>query len=251
MFNYKFKKPVSVLVTGSGRSGTSLMMGCISSNYKFTGEKPVSRNDDSNPKGFFEDADVNFVNDRIIEENGNSLPIKATHKGEYDKGGWINTQRLSKPIISLENIKFIKKLTSSFPFCFKDPRFSYTYPLWKELSNQDLKLLVIYRHPSKTANSMLKEPTPKEIGMKKKQALDVWYAFYKTLLEYYKNDKNITFIHYDQIIRKEIDFLKSYLNIKIDYSFIDTNLNRSKEETVAKKYNDLYKSLNKLSDRSS
>lgn len=239
MFNFLTRKPTSVLVTGSGRSGTSLMMGCISGNYENLGDKPIFRNDESNPKGFFEDADVNFVNDRIIEENGISLPIKSKKKGEHNKGGWINTKYLKDPLISLENIKIVNGLIEETPFCFKDPRFTYTYPIWKELIKEDFVLVAVFRHPSKTATSMLKEPTPKDIGMNYEQALDVWYKFYEVLLSY--ND--VIFLHYDQIMNKELEFVEKILRINIDYSFIDPTLNRSPEDKVSNKYKIMYEEL--------
>lgn len=241
LFQSLLKRPRSVLVSGSGRSGTSLMMGCISHNYKNTGTKPVFRDDTSNPKGFFEDADINFLNDRILETSGVTLPGDKKDGREYRHGGWINKQKITELKINPGQITQIKQFTYSKPFCYKDPRFSFTYPLWKELiDDDDLVLIVIFRHPSKTAVSIIKEPTPKKIHMTYKDALEIWYRQYSNIFDFNHEKGKILYIHYDQILRKELGPLERLLNIKVNYGFIDPKLNRSAERDVPKKYKEMY-----------
>lgn len=240
---YKFfnRNPIPVLVGGSGRSGTSLMMGCIAHNYTNTGDHPAHRDDESNPKGFFEDANVNFLNDRIIETSGVQLPGDTRGGRKYRHGGWINKEKIETLKVTLDQVQEIKRLTESTPFCFKDPRFSYTYPLWKEFIPEESILIVIFRHPSKTANSMIKEPTPKKIKMTYTDALNVWYTAYSNILNFDNNDGRIIYVHYDQIFKKQIDFLTKKINIKsINYDFIEPRLNRSQEKPVQRKHQEMY-----------
>lgn len=246
MLNIFKKNPKPVIVGGSGRSGTSMLMGCISHNYEFIGENIVSRDDDSNPKGFFEDAKINFLNDRILEDSGATLPGKDRKiQGTlYDFGGWINKDRPENLQIKLEYLKNVQKLIKRKSFCYKDPRFSYTFPMWSALSSDPITFLVMFRHPAKTARSIIKEPLPKSINMKLEDALDVWYNLYTYILDYEdKVDDTIFFIHYDEVFNKNIDFLETKLNIEIDYSFIEERLNRSQKEKVDDKYMDLYNKL--------
>lgn len=236
-----FRKPVSTLVGGSGRSGTSLIMGCISHNFTNTGDQPAYRDDESNPKGFFEDVNVNFLNDRILETSGVQLLGDRRDGRKHRHGGWINKDKIETITATLPQIQEIKRLTKNIPFCLKDPRFSYTYPLWREFIPKESILLVIFRHPSKTASSMIKEPTPKKIKMSYEDALEVWHAAYSNILNFDNNDGQVVYIHYDQIFNREIDFLIKKINIKsINYGFIEPGLNRSQEKSVKDKYKKMY-----------
>ena len=55
----------NVLILGSGRSGTSMVAGTLSKAGYFMGER-LYKPRESNPKGFFEDPEINGINEALI-----------------------------------------------------------------------------------------------------------------------------------------------------------------------------------------
>ena len=53
-------------IVGSGRSGTSMVAGLLAQSGYFMGNKLDAYYGDTNPKGFFEDPDINAINERIL-----------------------------------------------------------------------------------------------------------------------------------------------------------------------------------------
>lgn len=238
-------KKSSVLVLGCGRSGTSLLTSMIIKNYEFIGKNPMLIVNETNPRGFFEDIDVNTLNDKILEESGVDLPVKNLSIGY--KAGWIS--KSNKSITwkaSGESLEKIRGLTLNKTFCFKDPRFSYTFPIWRNIVNKNTKYVVVFRHPSKTAIGMIKQESAKIVGLSFEDALEVWFEMYSNILKYV--DKNFLFIHYEDLINKKIDRLGSFLEIEVDISVVDINLNRSNLSAVDKKYINLYLELCRLAN---
>lgn len=55
------------LILGCGRSGTSLTAGLLNKAGCFFGSSPIDVSE-ANPKGFYEDHLVNYVNEQILAE---------------------------------------------------------------------------------------------------------------------------------------------------------------------------------------
>src|ERR1043165_10164717 len=53
------------LILGSGRSGTSMAAGSLAKAGYFMGENLIAARK-SNPKGFFEDVEVNMINEELL-----------------------------------------------------------------------------------------------------------------------------------------------------------------------------------------
>ncbi len=54
------------MILGSGRSGTSLVAGVLGNSGYFMGDK-ILQPTEGNPKGYFEDLEVNHINELILE----------------------------------------------------------------------------------------------------------------------------------------------------------------------------------------
>ena len=67
----------NLFVLGCGRSGTSLVAGLFRNAGYFMGEN-LLRPRDGNPLGFFEDREVNSINEELI---GPLLPQRFSHQG--------------------------------------------------------------------------------------------------------------------------------------------------------------------------
>ena len=133
------------LILGSGRSGTSMIGGTLAHGGYFFGDKLIPPRA-ANPKGFFESGVVNNVNERILK---NVMPrLQYGHRWL----GLLGLPGAKNLYVSGKLIKEIKILISKQPFCYKDPRFCYTLPIWRpHLKNT--KFVCVFRHPKNTVAS--------------------------------------------------------------------------------------------------
>lgn len=162
----------NIIITGSGRSGTSLVAGILAKDGYYIGTDYI-RPTDSNPKGFFEGQEINDVNEKILEKIvatrssfttrflrrvpfleeivKNDRPIKG--KGQL----WLARVPLDAHVKSNSSINDqIRHQTARVPFCFKDPRFCYTLPVWRPfLDNHTTVFVCVFRDPGDTIKSIL------------------------------------------------------------------------------------------------
>lgn len=253
----------NVLILGSGRSGTSMVTGALAKNGYFLGENPeyLGKNQ-SNPKGFFEDREVNTINEDILSKSLINFPERLRRRFfpsyTFYRARWLARLPLSYFPKSDETIdKRIEQVVSKKPFCYKDPRFSYTLPYWKKFLPENTLFLVVYRHPSLTARSIQREceesPALQKLKMSHNIALKVWRLMYSHILKTYSDDdkkQNWAFVHYDQMYKEnKINSLESFLQVKIDTGFAEKKFSRSGESfgEITQKEKEIYSQLNRLS----
>src|SRR5579863_8947248 len=151
------------LILGSGRSGTSMAAGILARAGYFMGEE-LWPADIGNPKGYFEDREVNKINDELIAPAAPKKPPGTLRKfflGDIPMlrhyQHWVAVlrpgARIACPAAMSDRIAAV---TARHPFCFKDPRFSYTLKLWRPYIG-DALLLCVFRDPSVTASSVVRE----------------------------------------------------------------------------------------------
>ena len=243
------------LILGSGRSGTSMIGGLLAKAGYFMGDDLLPANN-SNPKGFFEDVTVNAINEQILEP----LSFKATHPfarwftdypltyGQH----WLARVPVGIKIPSPQSaIDKIKEVTLRTPFCFKDPRFSYTLSVWRpHLVNT--VFLCVFRDPATTAASINKECGDDErlhsIKMNFDNAVDVWTLMYRHILEIHRHQGEWLFMHYDQVLSGDVfDRLEEFIGTNVDRSFPEKKLRRSSSARhVPRKSQQVYAQLCEL-----
>lgn len=232
----------NIIVLGSGRSGTSMVTGTLAKAGYYMGEQFWEARD-SNPKGFFETKEINGINEEILDP---LVPSRLHLFGKtflrqrprkWDR--WlavvpVNTKIQSSPEINQR----IEEATKEEPYCFKDPRFSYTLPAWKPYLKNEVYICV-FRDPASTASSIVKEcqETPKLRDPKKgvkiswKRALQIWNSMYSHILQNHYNSKEQDkwlFIHYNQAVTEEgLKKLEAFTGASVDYSFPDPSIRRS------------------------
>ncbi len=230
------------LILGSGRSGTSMAAGILSSAQYFMGDELWPGNP-GNPKGQFEDREINAINDQLIGlvlPNKSSLGLRSLIFGRTPR--FRDFQRWMAVVPPGTSIPFppetrdrIQALTARHPFCFKDPRLSYTLAAWRPYL-ADALLLCVFRHPSVVADSMVRECARadymKRLGLDARWALKVWEAMYSWILDiHYPLGGNWYFVHYDQLLDgTAYPELESRLGITVDRSFAVSELNRSRPD---------------------
>lgn len=254
--------PKNLLIFGSGRSGTSMVAGLLKdSGYFFGNNSNYLDSRAGNPKGFFEDLEVNTINEDILAGNLINIPEKIRRRFfshfTFYRARWLAAIPLYYKLNANRAIeKRICNLMSREPYCFKDPRFSYTLPLWRPYLNPGTKFLVVYRDPHKTAQSILREcretPVLWKLKLSMQKAYNIWYSMYAHILKNYRKDmekENWFFLHYDQVFdENEISRLEEFLDVEVDGKFAKKSLSRTidHKEYFSPRIERTYNKLNKL-----
>ena len=181
------------LILGSGRSGTSMAAGILARAGYFMGAE-LWPADIGNPKGYFEDREVNKINDELIAPAAPKTPPHGLRKlllgdipilGNYQH--WVAVLR---PGVSIScppaMSRRIAAVAARQPFCLKDPRFSYTLSAWRPFIG-DALLLCVFRDPAVTASSIVRECKRADhmqgTEVDQRWALKVWEAMYRYILD--------------------------------------------------------------------
>lgn len=251
----------NVIILGSGRSGTSMVANLFFEAGYYLGDNYLGEKN-SNPKGFFEDYTVNTVNENIISTVVKDIPEKIRRRVypsyTFYRARWL--ARLKKGLnyqLSEKDKLSIEKLLTNTPFCYKDPRFSYTLPVWLPILPKNTYYLCIFREPQNTAMSIVKECKSSEalapLKMNFKIALDVWYKMYDNIIDIYNNFENKSqwlFLHYNQVLEGGgIEKIEKLLKLNLDKSVPEKRINRTKiNADIPQKHKLLYSALCKLAD---
>jgi hypothetical protein len=239
---------------GSGRSGTSMVAGTLYGAGYFMGENILPATS-LNPKGYYESKDVEQINEALLSQIvpsrprgflGNFFRDRPTRNlrwlARVPMGAKINYS----PEITLE----IEALTQKQPFCFKDPRFCYTLPVWRPVL-KDTVFLCIFRHPAATASSIMNLHDKNKLeglAINFQQALMVWQLMYQHILQIHRHEGPWLFMHYDQVLQAEgLDKIESFIEGKIDRNFPDQSLKKSVVyKPVNSQVQEVYETLCKL-----
>jgi hypothetical protein len=229
------------LILGSGRSGTSMVAGVLSCAGYYMGETLLPPTP-SNPKGYYESVEIEAINEYLLRRVVPRRPRGFFgrffgHRPNRDQR-WLARVPVGKKIPCLPKIADrIQRQTRNQPFCFKDPRFSYTLPAWRPFL-QDTVFVCVFREPMATADSILKnwrdEPYLQSLAINFDGALRVWELMYRHILEIHRREGDWLFLHFNQVLTGEgIDRLEQLTGAKADRSFPDATLSRSVSERPA------------------
>jgi hypothetical protein len=250
------------IVLGAGRSGTSMVAGTLADAGYYMGDTMMSATD-ANPKGYFESREVETVNDGLVATMlqpsrrerlltlGRGIPRQPNFEDATPgmRVHWlalIPTLRRPYPRASL--VRQIETLTQRRPFCFKDPRFSYTLPVWRPYLT-DTVYVCVFREPTVTAVSTLKEverePYLAGIRYSFDMALDLWVYTYRHILEKHRHQGDWLFLHYDQVLTPDgLDRLEAHTGARVNRDFPDAALKRSESrEAIPPRAARVYESL--------
>lgn len=213
----------NVIILGCGRSGTSCLTGSISSAGYSIGGKGHAGNE-GNPKGYFETKEVNNINDTMLFADTRSILTEGSQHGwlaRFPNG--MSPQELP------DTARRIRAVLEKQPFCIKDPRFSYTLPIWRQYFSDPVCICVV-RHPGAVVNSMIKNcrtaPYLSKIKIDRDICYDIWRHMYTHLLRH--ATLNWIFLHYDQIVNGDgLDIVETAIGSKVDKDFPSAQLCRS------------------------
>ena len=213
------------LFLGSGRSGTSMLAGTLRLAGYYMGEHLIPA-DASNPKGYFEDDEINAINEELL------APVTPPRSRPAYGWRWLAAVPVGTPIPCPPAIsERIKAQTGQSPFCFKDPRFCYTLPAWRSFL-PDTVFLCIFREPARTSHSILKECRDADylqgLPMDFARAVEVWTLMYRHILEEHRHAGEWLFFHYEQLFSEEgLRRMEAALGVSADRHFPERGLKRS------------------------
>jgi hypothetical protein len=235
------------LILGSGRSGTSMVAGTLAQSGYFMGERLYTPRH-SNPKGFFEDVEINAINEAILKPLTPWVPPRFRPRILYrllcrtffskrftNDGRWLAKVPVSDEVSSTPGIEVrIRALTTRTPYCFKDPRFCYTLPVWQPWLH-NTRFVCVFRDPTITARSMLQESqaVPKLARLKftYTDCLEVWRLMYTHVLDIHSQEGDWLFLHYNQVLDGSgLERLAAFLEVTPDRSFPQPALRRTQAE---------------------
>jgi len=245
----------SVIILGSGRSGTSMTAGVLAGAGYFMGHRPTAGRV-NNPYGNFEDQDINALNERLLSQviAGPELVNGVLcHRGRpRESQRWLARLPVYTAIPNIwELTPKIQELTSHKPYCFKDPRFSYTLPVWRPFLTDSI-FLCIFREPHKTVQSILKQlhdaPHLHGLEIDAHAALEVWCSMYRHILEVHRHQGEWMFLHYDQIFSDTgIQRLASFTRADVAVTFPKPELRKIYPKlAVTQAATDIYGNLSDL-----
>src|SRR5438874_1599214 len=147
------------LILGSGRSGTSMIAGLLRDVGYFMGNNLIGPKPE-NPKGMFEDREINRINEDILASIENPLlrllPANIFRSKLRYGQRWLARIPAGTPMAGSASIeRRIRSQLKQEPYCIKDPRLSYTLPVWRPFLSDPL-LICVFREPARTANSVVR-----------------------------------------------------------------------------------------------
>ena len=195
---------------------------------------------DTNPKGFFESAEINGLNERLIAHNiPKPFLLKTYNQKLKESQRWLASFPTDKKFKTSKALnELIAQECDKAPFCYKDPRFTYTYPLWEPLAG-DHVCLVIYRSPGKTIASIQKEirsqPYLKGCSTSESKLMELWCNLYERIIK--RDSHKALFIHYDQAFDdKKTAEIQNFCGLNSISPFAEKRLARTQEPMFKAEY---------------
>ncbi len=185
--------------------------GTLSNSGYFMGHKVLNKGRINNPYGNYEDREVNLINEKLLEQviPGPEMVegvLRYRHR-PADMQRWLGSLSAGSVVPPINDyIPKIQELTGNTPYCFKDPRFSYTLPVWLPCL-KDTVYVCVFRNPHKTVLSILKQikdaPHLHGLEMDVVAAEEVWTSMYRHILDIHRHIGEWMFLHYDQLLTNE------------------------------------------------
>lgn len=192
-----------IAVVGPHRSGTSAVMGVIRGAGFYVGDDlyPPSEH---NPMGYYEDRDIVAIHDRMIG------------------GKWFDPRPLEEYLTSdllVEYSKEIARFNEHERWAIKDPRLCITLPALRKVTDEELRIISVYRDPWNSARSLVKRD-----NMAFSMALELSLLYLKEMIRNTGQRYNILRIRYLDVISNPKFSTKRILSFAdINYTDIPPN----------------------------
>lgn len=212
-----------------------MVAGLFRSAGYFQGTK-LHRPRESNPLGFFEDADVNNINEMLLRphlpERHSEGTIEYLADSPMQGQRWLARIPVDREISPVSSeIDRIGSILQNRPFCLKDPRFCYTLNLWLDQA-PNARIICVFRHPQVVVASILREisvmPYLETLALSVRQAFELWRLMYAHVLRRHALTGEWVFVEYDDLFRSSaLDRLSDFSEACIDRTFPNREFDRS------------------------
>lgn len=138
-----------VLVTGSGRSGTSSLAGSLQ-RLGWHVPLPLLDATEINPRGFYESQRVVELHERLL----GSVPVRTNDA--RPEAAAAAAEAAADPAVLDELVAWLREQDGADQLLIKDPRIFWVPQLWRDAAaatGRDLVFLVTLRHPTVVARS--------------------------------------------------------------------------------------------------
>jgi hypothetical protein len=218
------------VVVGCGRSGTSLTAGLLAQAGYAVGDRPLD-SDPSNPWGFFEDREVNRLNELLLAPYADRAPCAGYSRPLRGGERWLAA---FPPDVAVEPrpelAEAMAAAVPSSPYCLKDPRFCHTLDAWRGALGDPL-FICVFRHPLATARSIARDVRYGDLALGLDAALTVWASAYGQVLRRHAGDGDWLFVHYEQLLDGSgVRRLAERAEAALDPAFAQRSLSRSSAE---------------------
>lgn len=231
----------SLFVVGAGRNGTSMTAGLFR-NCGLNMGGQLHAPSPENPKGYFEAAPVNQLNNRILgalnpaREVIDGLPYRADSPGMTN--GWLSRIPLGAQITCTpDQSAEIRQILATRPFCIKDTRFCYLLHLWRHEA-PEARMICVFRRPEVSAasilNSLRLRPGLHDMALSVNQAFQIWTLMYQHVLDHQAQSGEWLFVDYDDVLNgTALGALARFSGHEVDADFPTRQLNRTQPEFQA------------------
>ena len=225
----------SCLILGSGRSGTSMLAGVLSGCGYYQGDNLWPARD-ANPRGFFEDVEINSINEELIAGVTPARPRRPLGFVFRDRPvqwqrwlAWVEPGT-AVPVDERAAAR-IRRQVERAPFCLKDPRFCHTLPAWRPFLG-DAAMICIFRSPGETVDSILRDcrgaPYLRSLRVSRPRAFALWNLAYRHVLDVHRRHGDWLFVHYEQVLDgSAAPRVEALLGAAGDWTFPEADLRRS------------------------
>jgi len=221
-----------------------MLAGTLAAAGFFMGRAPLPADfrPGANPKGLFEDRETVAINEGLLASHFPRHFLRLRRRVSRLAGRdpslprglrWAEALSVDTDVVASGDLAArMQAQVCGSPFCFKDPRFSFTLPAWRPYIG-DAVLVCIFREPARTATSLVTEwsrhPGRTERDrMTYQRALRHWRAAYTNILGKHRLLGEWIFVHYDQVIDgSAVSRLERDLHVHMDHSFPDSALKRT------------------------
>lgn len=141
--------PHLLLVTGSGRSGTSSVAGALK-RLGLHVPQPEVPADEKNPRGYYEPAWVTEFHKRVL----NPVPVRTIDT--RPTAGAIADEAGSRPEVEAELREWLSGQLEAEQILVKDPRAFWILPVWTRVASElgaEVSTLTMLRHPTEVVRS--------------------------------------------------------------------------------------------------
>jgi len=205
-------KSKCLVVLGMHRSGTSALAGMLGLLGAETSSTLLPAHPDDNPRGYWENADIVAIHDKILASFGSSWHDERKFPPQW----WLlpELEPLREELIDVIQ----RDYSSADLWMVKDPRLCRMMPLWSPILDDvadEAKVIMIVRHPHEVAESLNRRD-----GISHERAYLLWFRYMQDAAKWSRAYPSVL-VSYEQLLsdwRAVIGHVVQKVDVPISYN---------------------------------